>query len=270
VPPGSLAPPRTAVKGVPAPDGPCYRPGSTLGENDPMRMTRLLASIVCLSAFALPACGGSQPPAEEPSAKKDDVKKDDAADGDDKKSDAADGGDKKSDAKKDDKKADAKSSETGMPEVKRTAKDIITAPEVTFMFSFNDSEPKEKAEKACSAESHDDPKKMAMCMKKASSKFEADGMQFKQEKGEWMWINIRRKGSTISVLHKVHIDFSDDKPTSVVVHTSGKDMGKGPGKVPSELAIEVPNEFQIAIKDPTFGRMVYEAKIGIMSDEKAK
>jgi hypothetical protein len=32
----------------------------------------------------------------------------------------------------------------------------------------------------------------------------------------------------------------------------------------------VPNEFEIALKDPTYGRMVYEAKIGIMSDEKAK
>ena len=36
------------------------------------------------------------------------------------------------------------------------------------------------------------------------------------------------------------------------------------------LVIEVPNEFQIALDDPTNGRMVYEAKIGIMSDEKAK
>jgi hypothetical protein len=33
--------------------------------------------------------------------------------------------------------------------------------------------------------------------------------------------------------------------------------------------IEVPNEFQIVMKDPTNGRMVYEAKIGIMSDDKS-
>ena len=242
-----------------------------------MRMSRLLASIICLTAFALPACGGSQPPAEEPSTAKGDAKKGDAktdADGDmdgDSDGDAKKGDAKPSDKKAGDKKSDAKPADTGGPEVKRTARDIITAPEVTFMFNFNDSEPKEKAEKACSSESRDDPKKMAMCMKKASGKFEADGMQFKKDdKGEWVWITIRRKGSAISVLHKVHIDFSDDKPTSVVLKTSGKDTGKGGGKVPSEITIEVPNEFEIAVKDPTFGRMVYEAKIGIMSDEKAK
>jgi hypothetical protein len=232
-----------------------------------MRMTSLLASLVCLSAFVLPACGGSQPPAEEPTAAKEDAKKDEAKSEDKKNDEDA----KKDEAKSEDKKKDAKPADTGGPEVKRTAKDIITAPEVTFMFNFNDSEPKEKAEKACSSEARDDPKKMALCMKKASSKFEADGMQFKKDDhGEWVWITIRRKGSAITVLHKVHIDFSDDKPTSVVLKTSGKDLGKGPGKVPSDVTIEVPNEFEIALKDPTFGRMVYEAKIGIMSDEKAK
>jgi hypothetical protein len=224
-----------------------------------MRMISSLVRLVCLSALALPACGGSQPPAEEPAPEKsesDEPKKDE---------------EKAEEPKKDEeKKSESKPSESGGPEVKRTAKDIITSPEVTFMFNFNASEPKEKAEKACST-GGDDPKKMALCMKKASSKFEADGMQFKKDdKGEWVWIVIRRKGSSISVLHKQHIEFSDDKPTSVVLKTSGKDAGKGPGKLPSEVTIEVPNEFEIAMKDPTHGRMVYEAKIGIMSDDKGK
>jgi hypothetical protein len=222
-----------------------------------MRMFSFVARLACLSALALTACGGSQPPAEEPEAAKseEEAPKEEA---------------KAEEPKDEEKKSEPKPADTGGPEVKRTAKDIITSPEVTFMFNFNASEPKEKAEKACSSVG-DDPKKMAMCMKKASSKFEADGMQFKKDdKGEWVWIVIRRKGAAISVLHKVRVEFSDDKPTSVVVKTSGKDMGKGPGKLPSEVTIEVPNEFEIAMKDPTHGRMVYEAKIGIMSDDKGK
>jgi hypothetical protein len=222
-----------------------------------MRMFSFVARLACLSALALTACGGSQPPAEEPEAAKseDEAPKEEA---------------KAEEPKDEEKKSEPKPADTGGPEVKRTAKDIITSPEVTFMFNFNASEPKEKAEKACSSVG-DDPKKMAMCMKKASSKFEADGMQFKKDdKGEWVWIVIRRKGAAISVLHKMRVEFSDDKPTSVVVKTSGKDMGKGPGKLPSEVTIEVPNEFEIAMKDPTHGRMVYEAKIGIMSDDKGK
>ncbi len=222
-----------------------------------MRINSFLASFAFVSATALIACGGSQPPAEEPapSEAKDDTEKD---------------APEKEEAKED-AKTDSKASDTSGPEVKRTAKDIITSPEVTFMFSFNNSEPKDKAEKACTSQAGEDPKKMALCMKKASSKFEADGMQFKKnDKGEWVWITLRRKGSAITTLHKVPIDFSDDKATSVVIKTIGKDTGKGPGKVPSEVKIEVPNEFQIALDDPTHGRMVYEAKIGIMSDEKAK
>jgi hypothetical protein len=222
-----------------------------------MRMLSFVARLACLSVLALPACGGSQPPAEEPEA----TKSDDEAPKEEAKAE---------EPKDEEKKSESKPADTAGPEVKRTAKDIITSPEVTFMFNFNASDPKEKAEKAC-ASVGDDPKKMAMCMKKASSKFEADGMQFKKDdKGEWVWIVIRRKGAAISVLHKMRVEFSDDKPTSVVVKTSGKDMGKGPGKLPSEVTIEVPNEFEIAMKDPTHGRMVYEAKIGIMSDDKGK
>jgi hypothetical protein len=31
--------------------------------------------------------------------------------------------------------------------------------------------------------------------------------------------------------------------------------------------ISVPNEFSIEMKDPTYGKMVYEAKIGIVGKE---
>jgi len=223
-----------------------------------MRIHSFLTSLAFVSAASLVACGGSQPEAEAPATEKSEPKeapKDEAP----------------KDEPKEEKKSESKPAESSGPEVKRTAKDIITAPEVTFMFSFQSSAPKEKAEKACSAEAGEDAKKMALCMKKASGKFEADGMQFKKnQKGEWVWITIRRKGSAISVLHNIPIEFGDDKPTSVVIKTTGKDTGKQPGKLPNEVTIEVPNEFQIAINDPTNGRMVYEAKIGIMSDDKAK
>jgi hypothetical protein len=222
-------------------------------------MHSLLASFAFVSAAALVACGGSSKPAEEPAPEKSEPKEEPKAE------------EPKAEEAKDDAKTEPKKEESSGPEVKRTAKDIITAPEVTFMFSFNSSEPKEKAEKACTAQAGDDAKKMAACMKKASSKFEADGMQFKKDdKGEWVWVTLRRKGSAITVLHKVHIDFADDKPTSVVLKTSGKDMGSKPGKFPSEVTVKVPNEFQIELDDPANGRMVYEAKIGIMSNDKAK
>ena len=227
-----------------------------------MRIHSLLSAVVGASFLSLTACGGSQPAAEEPAAE---AKKDDAepAPAEEKKEAA----DTKSDAKKDEKPVDDGSG----PKVERTAKDILTAPEVTFMFSFNKSEPKEKAEEKCTKESKDDAKKMAMCMKKASSKFEADGMQFKKDdKGQWVWLTLRRKGSSLTTLHKIPFEFGDEKEKSVTIKPSGKDTGKQPMKPPAEVTIDVPDEFQIELKDPTYGRMVYEAKIGITSADKGQ
>lgn len=221
-----------------------------------MRKFPLLALVTTLSFASFVACGGSQPAAEEP--KSEDAKADEPK-SDDSKSE------EKSEAK--DEKKEEKSA-GGMPAVKRTPKDMITAPDVTFMFSFNDSEPKQKAEERCTSQSKNDPKKMAQCMTKERGKFPADGMQFKKnDKGDWTWMTLRRKGSTIQYLHKIAFDFGDEKETSIVLKLTGKDTGQSPmGKVPSQLTVEVPNEFQIAIQDPEHGRLVYEAKIGITSE----
>ena len=224
-----------------------------------MRIHSLLPTIVGASLLTLVACGGSQPAAEEPAAE---AKQEDA--------EAAKDSEKSEPAKEETKK-DEPSAPSGPPAVERTAKDILTAPEVTFMFSFNKSEPGEKAEQKCTAESKDDPKKMALCLKKASSKFEADGMQFKKDdKGQWVWITVRRKGSTLNFLHKIPFEFGDEKTKSVTIKPTGKDTGTKPMKPPAEVTFDVPDEFQIEMKDPTHGRMVYEAKIGIMSNDKAK
>jgi hypothetical protein len=219
-----------------------------------MRSYSLISLLIAASALSLGACGGSSKPAEEPIS----TEPEKEAPAEAKTEEAAP------------EKADEKPSE---PTVTRTAKDILTAPEVTFMFSFNQSEPKEKAEEKCAATAKDDPKKMALCMKKASSKFEADGIQFKKnDKGgedDWLWITVRRKGNVLTTIHKIPVTFADDKPTSVTLKPTGKDTGTKPMNPPSEVVIEVPNEFSIVLKDPEHGRMVYEAKIGITSADKS-
>lgn len=229
-----------------------------------MRMNSVLSTLVGAALLSLVACGGSQPAAEEPAAEtsKDEGDTSNAEKTDEPKEEA------KSEAKKEKKEAKPADDGSG-PKVERTAKDMLTAPEVTFMFSFNKSEPKEKAEEKCSAESKEDPKKMANCMKKASAKFQADGMQFKQDdKGQWVWLTLRRKGSALTTLHKIPFEFGEEKNKSVTIKPTGRDTGTQPMKPPAEVTIEVPDEFEIHMKDPTHGRMVYEAKIGITSADK--
>ena len=226
-----------------------------------MRKPSLLALFTILSLATFTGCGGSQPAAEEPKeeAPADEAKSDEKSE---------EKSDEKADSEKKDAAKDEKTSSGGMPEVKRTAKDHLTAPDVVFMFSFNDSDPKKKAEERCEAQSKGDPKKNAKCMEKERGKFSADGMQFKKnDKGEWTWMTLRRKGSTITYLHKIPFEFGEEKATSITLKLTGKDTGKSPMRsIPSQITIEVPNEFQIATQDPEHGRLVYEAKIGITSD----
>ena len=109
-------------------------------------------------------------------------------------------------------------------------------------------------------------------MTKERGKFSADGMQFKKnDKGEWTWMTLRRQGNVIKYLHKIPFEFGEEKETSITLKLGSKDSGQSPMRnIPSTITIEVPNEFQIAMQDPTHGRLVYEAKIGITSDSDGK
>jgi hypothetical protein len=230
---------------------------------------RVKSSLLLLSVvFGLAACGGSQESpkdasseagsseaSDEGKAQESDAPKKDEAPGDKAEDTAA-----KAEPKKEEK---AEASDTSMPKVKRTPKDIVTAPDVIFMFSFNNSDIKEQFEKQCDAQAKDNPKKRADCMSKAKDKLEWDGMRFKQEKGSWYWSMIKVKGKTLVYVHKLPIEFGKEDDHSIVVKPSGKDEGKSPKGAPGETKIEVPNEYEIVVQDPKLGKAVYEAKIGL-------
>ena len=172
-------------------------------------------------------------------------------------------------AKADDKKTDAKSSDakpTDGPKSTRSAQDIITAPDVVFMFSFNDSDVKQAAETKCTASSRSDPKKMNACMAKARKAVDVDGYRFKEKDGKWWWLTLRMQGKVIHTLHKFEIDFGAEKEGSLTIKPKGKDLGAAPGRTPASVVITVPNEYQISLNDLKLGKLVYEAKIGIASE----
>jgi len=249
-------------------------------------LAHLLVPLACvwISGVVVAGCGGSQSEAKEPDesaepshskeksekSEKSTAAKDD--DGDDDKGSKEDGDDEKS-AKKGDKKS-AKGGDSdgdkGTPKVLRTAKDIVTGKDVLFVFSFNQSEPYQAAEKKCMEKSGDDPKKKADCMSKAGKAFELDGITFEQDAdGKWTWLTVQRKGNQLIPVHKIPVEFTDDKEKSVTVKTLGPDKGKKPmAHVPKEFVIDVPTETQISITDPKDGKMVYEAKMGLKGDNK--
>jgi hypothetical protein len=217
-------------------------------------------SLVCFSLLGM-ACGGGSKPADSPDAPAEDKPSADAdsAKADDKSAKpAADGA--KPDAAKPAPVDDG-------PKPSRTAQDILTAPDVVFLFDFNDSEPKQAAEEKCSKKAGDNAKKKNECMAAERKNFPADGHRFKKdEKGQWWWITVRQNGNRLNALHKIPVEFGEETATSITLKPVGKDKGTAPMSPPSQIVFEVPNDYQIALKDPKFGRLVFQAKVGVVTD----
>jgi hypothetical protein len=213
--------------------------------------------VLCAGLF-LSACGGSTPAAEEPKASSEPT-----ADAGAEKPVEEAPAEPKAEETADPPKSDASSSSG--PTMTRTARDILTAPDTLFMFSFNESDVKTTAEEACEGKSKGDPKKRADCMNKEKAKIDADGLGFKEEKGTWIFSTIQRKGKVLNYIHKVSFEFAKEEPNKLTLKITGRDTGTKPTKFPNEITIEVPNDYQIVLNDPQHGKMVYEAKIGLLS-----
>jgi len=199
------------------------------------------------------ACGGGSKPAESAdtadaaSTAKPEVVKDDVA------------SEGKADAKK-------PAADEG-PKPTRSAADILTAPDVVYLFSFNDSEPKQAAEEKCEKKANGDPKKKNECLSAARKAFPADGHRFKKDEGDQLWwITVRQNGNKLVALHKIPVEIAEETPTSVTLKPVGKDKGTSPMTPPAQVVFEVPNDYQISIQDPKAGRLVFQAKVGVVSE----
>jgi hypothetical protein len=226
-------------------------------------------ALVCVALLAN-ACGGGAKPPEAADATADE--KSASSDAGDKASDSSEGADNakadaaKPDAAKPDAAKPSAPADDG-PKPTRTVQDILTAPDVVFLFSFNDSEPKQAAEEKCTKKAGNNPKKMNECMAAERKAFPADGHRFKKdEKGQWWWITVRQKGNVLTALHKIPVEFGEETPTSITLKPIGKDKGAAPMNPPSKIVFEVPNDYQIALKDPKAGRLVFQAKVGVVTD----
>jgi hypothetical protein len=219
-----------------------------------------------LPLLLLAACGGSGTPPETPKPADSEAEtpaKDKEPGAVAKEGDTDDKPEKSDDKKPDEKKSDAKPSDG--PKTSRSAQDILTAPDVVFMLSFNDSDIKQAADSKCTAASGNDPKKMNGCMAKARKGVDVDGYQFKEKDGKWWWLTLRTQGKILHTLHKFEIEFGPEKEGSVTFKPKGKDLGTSPGRTPASVTFSVPNEYQIAINDAKLGKLVYEAKIGLLT-----
>jgi hypothetical protein len=153
------------------------------------------------------------------------------------------------------------------PKPSRPPRDVLTQKDTLFMLSFDESDAGKAAEASCNKAGSKDPKAIATCIGKERAKIEADGHGFKLDKNKnLIWVVVHRQGNILLTIHKMHMSFANETENTIAVKTEGKDTGKKPGGTPGEFTVDVPSDYRIVITDPRFGKLVYEAKIGLVPD----
>jgi hypothetical protein len=155
----------------------------------------------------------------------------------------------------------------GQGAVKLTSQphEIITGETTSYSFNFASSDVHGVAEQKCRAKLGDDPEGLGACMAKAREKFGITVLRFVKKNKVWWWLTYERRGSQLITLHKIPFEFGAETDDSVTLRPTGKDVGLAPlARVPQQVVIRLPNDSSIELDDPTHGKLVYDAKIGMV------
>jgi hypothetical protein len=152
------------------------------------------------------------------------------------------------------------------PKLSRSPINILIARDVAFMIDYANSGAKALAEQSCEPKASD-PAARAECMTKARDAFAADVLVFKQEEGggRTTLTIFKRKGSALSQVLVAGIEFKNETDNSVTIVFKGGEKGvRALFRNAGSAVITLPNEYSIEINDPLYGRLPYDAKVGLM------
>jgi hypothetical protein len=156
----------------------------------------------------------------------------------------------------------------GLRKPSRPPNDLITGPNLVYMFNFKESEVGQQAREKCQGDFGDSPREVAACMEKARSKVAVESVRFLKDKsGQHWWVTYNRYKGNLLKWHKVMYKPGEETDDRITLNLIGKDEGIAPmPKVPRSLQVELPNDYTIVVKDPERGAMMYDAKIGTMEE----
>lgn len=149
----------------------------------------------------------------------------------------------------------------------RPAIDVITEADTDFLLDDAASGLKEAARQKCEATAAgaSDPKALAECRQKERDKFGGDVLSFQAEEGAVRLIIYRRKASRLDEVYQAPVTLKEQGPTTVLVTSKG---GKGARPflyAQREFSLEVPDNYTLMIEDPSLGKLVYRAKVGVVA-----
>jgi hypothetical protein len=151
--------------------------------------------------------------------------------------------------------------------------DMLTARDAAFLIDYANSDVKQRAKDQCDRDSKGDPDKLGACLEKARDAFQADVIRFKRDqdnKRDWeksvKLLIYKRNGSALREVAVGTVQLAEEGTDGVKV-TIGKLKGSRPlFRNQTNVVIRAPNEYSIEINDPDYGRLAYDAKIGLVTD----
>jgi hypothetical protein len=156
----------------------------------------------------------------------------------------------------------------GIRKASRPPHDLITAPDVLFVFNFAESEVGASAKERCE-ESGEDAAAVRACLTAARAKVPVESVQFTKDKsGNWWWVTYNTYKGNLLKWHKVQFALGEQTSDEITLRLTGKDKGIAPmARVPRTLSINLPNDYSIVVRHPEFGGMTFDAKIGILQPD---
>ena len=144
--------------------------------------------------------------------------------------------------------------------------EILTAVDTAFLINYSASAPVEAARRTCGEKSAGDSEAQAKCLSEAREAFKADVIRFRKEGTHWAWTVYKRGGSRLDEVSSGRVELSEASPNSVKIKLIS-DKGLRPLlKNKREAIISVPNDYSFEINDAEWGRLQYEAKIGLVAN----
>lgn len=171
-------------------------------------------------------------------------------------------------AKNDDANTEPKTKdprEDGLRKASRPPAELITGPNLVYVFNFKESEVGIEAKQKCT-EQNPDPAAFGACMQKARSKVPVELVRFiKEPDGDFWFVTYNRYKGNLLKWHRVQFQPGEASDERITLNLIGDDKGIAPmPRVPRHVEVDLPNDYSIVVKDHDNGDMFYDAKIGMM------
>jgi len=156
----------------------------------------------------------------------------------------------------------------GLRKASRPPLEMLTGNNVVYVFNFAGSKVGTEAKEQCESK-NENPAQARDCVAKERGKIPVESVRFvKDGAGQYWWVTLNRYKGNLLKWHKIQFLPGKQDADTVSLNLTGKDKGIAPmARVPAALSVELPNDYSIVIKDPEYGPMMYDAKIGVLEPE---